>query len=809
MVEAGLKTKLTPTDEQIEVIDAVGGTDSVMVDALAGCSKSTTLEMSAPGVKVPAMAMAFNKKIAEDLKPRLPGNFTVKTFNGLGFGAVLKALPAVGKAELDDKKLGKLVSQVAKDRKVSIGGDQWDQLRCLVRGAQQCGIVPENRGRPLTLDTKEAWEAIADDLWIPRPDFEFLADMAHEVLERNNQLTEQGVLSFDDQVYYSTCIAGQFPKFPVIFVDEAQDLSPLNHAMLALSVREDGRLVVVGDPKQCHPPGTVIQLSKGRSKLIEDIEIGDELVSYNRKTKFSGINTQGRRVLDKQMFPFNGELVVINTEGPYTQECTPNHKCMVRWCDKAGYSLYLMQKGNRFRMGIAQNWYNDYQGSWGPGMRARQEKADALWVLASFDKKDDAMIQEKVAWTQFGLPDLIFRSSGKASSTQAHLDAAWEAIGDNSSRAKKCLEFYRRRFDFPLWSKEDKKHIGEKVFITQACNLLGGVMEVKVFDGTDTNGTWLRVWPDYCKYNGAVYGITVEPNGYGQNLYVANGIVTHNSIYAFRGAVSEGMKKMRSLRPVWQDRPLFTTFRCPKKIVERQQRHAPGYKAWHTNPEGVVHRLKSSESDSGGINFIEQGWNWEDVLKVLPNPKSQVMVLCRNNGPLLSLAFKLLRAQIGVVMLGRDIGKGLIALSNKVLKDDGTPTATCVALVTDWIESESSLTRANGHDEKVTGITDRGECLIAVLSSGCRDAGELRSMLTKLFARDTGQVELSSIHRAKGLERDVIFHLDPWRIPSRYAREAAKAGDTRQLEQENNLRYVAETRTRHTFIEGNLEDYLG
>lgn len=496
-----------------------------MVDALAGCTKSTTLQMAAPRVKVPALGLAFNKKIAEDLKPRLPGNFQVKTFNGLGFAAVIRALPQVGRMQIDDKKLGKLVSSVAKDRRVDLGGEQWDQLRRLVTGAMQAGITPGSRGRPLAPDTQASWAAVADNLWMPREDFEFLAEMAREVLERDIAQVEQGIMSFDDQVYYSACIAGQFPKFPVIFVDESQDLSPLNHAMLAQSVRDDGRLVVVGDPKQ--------------------------------------------------------------------------------------------------------------------------------------------------------------------------------------------------------------------------------------------------------------------------------------AIYAFRGADAQSMGRIRALRPSWTDRGLLTTFRCPKLVVARQQDHAPGFRAWHTNAEGQVHQL--------GLDpvVIKDGWTWETITNLLPHPDAGIMVLCRNNGPLLSLAFKLIRARVGVVMLGRDIGKGLVALSLKLAKDNGTPRDTVAALVTNWMESESSLARANGHEEKVEGIVDRGECLQAVLESGCRDAGELRAMLQQLFSRDSGRVTLSSIHKAKGLEEDCILHLDPWRIPSKWARAAAKAGDPRQLVQEWNLKYVAETRTKHSLIEANLSDYNG
>lgn len=511
-----------PTDEQLEVIDAVGApgaAPSVMVDALAGCAKSTTLQMAAPRVRVPALALAFNKRNAEDLKPRLPGNFTTKTFNSLGFGAVLRATGA--SARIDDKKLGRLVSEVAKERRVELSSEQWDELRRLVSKLMQVGLVPGDAGRPLAPDTPETWSAAADELWIDSDGLDFYRDLAREILERNNALTRQGVMSFDDQVYYSACIEGQFPKYPMIFVDESQDLSPLNHAQLAQSLRPDGRLVVVGDPLQ--------------------------------------------------------------------------------------------------------------------------------------------------------------------------------------------------------------------------------------------------------------------------------------AIYAFRGADAESMLKLRGLRPDWADRPLRTTFRCPKAIVARQQAHAPGYTAWHTNAEGSFARLEKSD--------LREGWDWADVLKLAPRPGASVFVLCRNTAPLMALAFKLIRNQIGCQVLGRDIGKALVALSRKIAPEDGMGQATCAAAVEAWMEREAALARANGHEERCASIYDRGECLQAVLEAGARDAGELRALLDKLFARNTGPV-LSTIHRAKGAEADLVLHLDPWRIPSKFAKAAALAGDKRQLQQEYNLRYVAETRTRHTLINANLEDCL-
>jgi hypothetical protein len=779
----------------------------MMTSAYAGTAKSTTLEMAAPGIKVPALALAFNKKIATELEPRLGAAFTVKTFNGLGHGAWARANPKIGRLQLEPNKLGKLVGQVAKDRKVDLSSEQWDQLRRLVTAVMQAGITPGDQGKPLLKDTRENWTELADGLWIGEEELDFIYDLGREIWIKGIEMARAGIVSFDDQVYCSACLGGQFPQFPVVFVDEAQDLSPLNHHMLRQANRKDGRMVVVGDPKQCHPIGTMIQLSRGKSKPIEEVKIGDKIVSYNRGSGFSGLNTQGTSVTDVLFQKFSGNLVRIVTDGSFAHECTPNHRCLVKWTDKKSHLLYMMRKGNQFRIGTAQSWYtSSSKGGFGPSMRARQEKADATWVLEAYETKEEALIAEKVIWTKFGLPDLIFECSGKASSTQKHLDAAWTAIGDNSQRAKECLKYFNKEFDFPFFVKGQHLHIGEKSFLTQACNLISGMMSVKVFDGSSNCQTWLSFWVTHEPYNGIVVGLTVSSNGYGMNLYVANGIVTHNSIYGFRGAVTEGMNVMRYLKPSWNDQRLTLTFRCPKVVVERNQAHAPGFTAFHTNVEGKFTRFKTAED---GVDCTQDlGWNWAKVLAERVRDNDTLAVLCRNNGPLMSMAFKLIRQGIGPVMLGRDIGKGLVLLSRKILPEDSTPRDICAGKIEDWRVTEVSLALAKGDEGKIAGITDRAECLQAVLDGAdCPDAGTLRTMLEKLFAREAGAVTLGSIHRSKGLEWDLVVHLDPWRIPSRQAREAAKAGDNGPIQQEWNLLYVAETRTKHTLINANLEDF--
>ena len=127
------------------------------------------------------------------------------------------------------------------------------------------------------------------------------------------------------------------------------------------------------------------------------------------------------------------------------------------------------------------------------------------------------------------------------------------------------------------------------------------------------------------------------------------------AIYAFRGADSASMASIKALKKDWIELPLNTTFRCPQSVVARQWDHAPQYVAAPSNPQGCVRTLTN------------EPWRWSDVPSDGP-----IAVLCRNNAPLISMAFKLIRAGIGVNMLGRDIGRGLSSLCKKICKEPTT-----------------------------------------------------------------------------------------------------------------------------------------
>jgi len=523
---------IIPTDQQQAAIAAArNSTDSILLEAYAGAAKTTTLTMMAKEIKIPALALAFNVSIKKELAGKFPPNFSVQTMNGLGYASLMRAMPSVNfTVDAHGKKLGKIIREVLKDFKVDLGAEQYESIRDVVRQCMIQGLVPQEfeQARSLLADTEDNWLALMENSGVGENDFPMVEELCREILTRDIDQALKGFVSFDDQIYVSTLVAGRFPQFPAILGDEIQDFSPLNHAMLVKAVRPDGRLLMVGDKRQ--------------------------------------------------------------------------------------------------------------------------------------------------------------------------------------------------------------------------------------------------------------------------------------SIYAFRGADTNSIAKIKALRSKWIELPLTITFRCPKTVVKRQQFHAPGFQAGPNNRDGLFVKLPIYKGLAPDTEEPEK-WNWFNVEAVTPQGAS-VAVLCRNNAPILKLAFKLLAKRKSIKILGREIGRGIIALTKQLAPRDATPKLELASLVALWEEREKALALANDQSEKMDMIEDKAECVRAVLSyETVNDAGDCRRELNFLFSREEGAITLSSIHKAKGLEWDVVLLLDPWRMPSKWARERAKLGDDTELQQEMNLKYVAETRTKDVLIHANVEDF--
>jgi superfamily I DNA/RNA helicase len=89
-------------------------------------------------------------------------------------------------------------------------------------------------------------------------------------------------------------------------------------------------------------------------------------------------------------------------------------------------------------------------------------------------------------------------------------------------------------------------------------------------------------------------------------------------------------------------------------------------------------------------------------------------------------------------------------------------------------------------------IADKRECLEVFALAG-PNLGAAIAYAEHVLFKSEGTINLISGHKSKGHEWDNVFHLDPWRIPSKWASPGTEA-----FEQELNVRYVIETRAKQT-----------
>jgi superfamily I DNA/RNA helicase len=77
---------------------------------------------------------------------------------------------------------------------------------------------------------------------------------------------------------------------------------------------------------------------------------------------------------------------------------------------------------------------------------------------------------------------------------------------------------------------------------------------------------------------------------------------------------------------------------------------------------------------------------------------------------------------------------------------------------------------------------------------------EVEQLIDNLFTPRPGAVNLATIHQCKGREEDVVYLIKPSLLPHPCTQRSATTIETRwQLDQEDNLRYVAITRAKQEF----------
>lgn len=239
----------TLTTEQSSILSEVKSTTSnLMLNAYAGCGKTSTLEMIDKIAKQkPALYVVFNKRNADEATSRMLSTTTVRTFNSLGHRIWANAIPPRSHLRLDAQKTYKLFKEIVDEVKGSAASEIWASWEGVKQGielAKALGYVPDGAPNATRLISHNELHSRLDE----DPD-DLTTDLINAILKRSIQQAYEGFIDYNDQIYMPTLFGGSFPKFPLTLVDEYQDLSPVNHEMIRKTVGTR-RLIGVGDPNQ-------------------------------------------------------------------------------------------------------------------------------------------------------------------------------------------------------------------------------------------------------------------------------------------------------------------------------------------------------------------------------------------------------------------------------------------------------------------------------------------------------------------------------------------------------------------------------
>lgn len=269
----------------------------------------------------------------------------------------------------------------------------------------------------------------------------------------------------------------------------------------------------------------------------------------------------------------------------------------------------------------------------------------------------------------------------------------------------------------------------------------------------------------------------LAPSGFEQSYKANGGAVSrliavgdpHQAIYGFRGADSDAMKLIKGEFNA-KELPLSVSFRCAKEIVKAAKILVPDIEHHDDSPDGSVSVLH----EYGPEDFC-----------------SSDAILCRNTAPLVSMAFGLLKRNVGCKIKGREIGKGLVTLIEKMKVND---LDLLDEKLTAYKDKEVRKALRRGNTAQADAIEDKIECInvfIEQLDANEQNVSSLIRRIENLFADSvSGLLTLCTVHKSKGLEWPTVFILDKHLMPSKYAKQDW------QLKQEYNLIYVATTRAK-------------
>lgn len=243
----------------------------------------------------------------------------------------------------------------------------------------------------------------------------------------NKKKEEAGVIDFDDMQLYMYMLLVKEKRQDILafcrnlweyfFIDEFQDVSKIQFAILRELVTDPNKLIVIGDDDQCLIEGTLVQTPRGQVP-IETLQPGDFVTAGigEGKTLDIMINNISKKKISE-------DVVVLKTKGGREIKGTANHIGFARLVPNENYYYtYLMyNKDIGYRIGTTGGVRAGSRGEIRNDidMRLMQERSDKVWLLKKSDNKEDALYWESYFAYKYGIPMYRFVDNSEGTAKTA------------------------------------------------------------------------------------------------------------------------------------------------------------------------------------------------------------------------------------------------------------------------------------------------------------------------------------------------------------------------------------------------------
>jgi len=257
-------SNINPSYYQQNVFDSImnkNDKNNLIIEAVAGSGKTWTITQAVYRLLLSeeykgqtALILAFNRHITKELEPKFPNDqVLVKTSNGFGLSLLLKAWKYnYPRPRMNARKTWKIFTEKCYDFK-NMDSEEKSHINKMFWSLNQIISLAKGHGIKNEKELIKEWRDLANKFGIdlPKeekyPEFESVLTQAYGI-----SIRDKSMIDYDDMLLFPVLYQDEmeFPTYPFVFVDEAQDLNPIQIEMLKILNKKGSRIICVGDTHQ-------------------------------------------------------------------------------------------------------------------------------------------------------------------------------------------------------------------------------------------------------------------------------------------------------------------------------------------------------------------------------------------------------------------------------------------------------------------------------------------------------------------------------------------------------------------------------